>query len=162
MFCARLTNSRPIGTLCAAKMSLRGSTDYSFSLFSCMPTPCKALECRGDIKTREDTVWWRTPWYLFGGWEVEWGSGRRFKVSVSGFSCIEIPVTLMEVNTSYGVSSYGYVSKSGWLRWQLNSCSKPVITVLAAYRFAAKQSYIRGKGDMLLSSGHTDRTNRTA
>lgn len=73
-------------------------TDYSFSHFSCMPTPSKALECRGDIKTmfksREDSR-------CEGNterdrWEVE----KVEKVIVRGYSCIEEMPVLSDINGS--------------------------------------------------------------
>lgn len=50
LLCAGLTNSRAVVLLlllCSEKKSLV----YLFSHFSCVLTPSKALECRGDIKT---------------------------------------------------------------------------------------------------------------
>lgn len=94
--------------VCSEKMSLR---DYSFLHFSCMPTPSKALECRGDIKT------------MFKSWEdsqcegnsdiclaerlMRWneaavdGDLRSVWVDTAVWRRCQLSVTLMAVDVSY-------------------------------------------------------------
>lgn len=51
LLCAGLTNSRVVVLLLLTLCSEKKSLVYLFSHFSCVLTPSKALECRGDIKT---------------------------------------------------------------------------------------------------------------